>query len=634
MLKKLPQTQITPKGWLYKRLRAQADGLSGNIERLFPDLSDNSAWLGGKGEAWERGVYYLDGLIPLAYLLKDAELIAKAGKWANAILAGKNSLFGFGPKRNNDYWPRFVAAKALISFYRATGDERIIPFLTDYFKFVNDNIGKTGLFYWAKARSLEAFEAIYEVYNIAGEAFLIELLEKLIAHGYDWTEYFTDFRYPKPMTEYTNRAIFKLGKAIAEPFDNLRKASQKERKPAEREKTEKFNNNPLVKLIMLTHGVNIAMAYKYPVYEALIKGKESLTDAAYAGYENIMKNHGLCIGLHSSDEHIMGTDASGGVELCTVTEALYSFEEILRHTSDMRFAELTEFIAFNALPAAFTPDMTAHQYVQQPNQCSADRKNRQFFDTDKEANIYGIAPNYGCCAANMHQGFPKFAENLVYTDGEKLYFYLYAPFSGEAQLKNGRVKFTVETEYPFGDEINVTIEEGECRAVLRVPPFTESVSLNGNKLAAENTEELFMKCGDKATILCKNALSVKENPDGSISIRKNNLLFAMPVKYSERYVRGKRPFHYREFLPEEWFGFAPFTENGMIDVYKSETGKDKDFCGEPVAYTVKGSHISNWHMKYNSAGSPPSAALKGKERYIKLVPYGCTILRISQFPKI
>src|SRR5580698_5121493 len=82
----LPLTSVMPKGWLFEQLRIQARGLSGHIDEFWPDLGTNSGWLGGTGESWERGPYFLDGLVPLAWQLDDARLKAKAQKFIDWTL--------------------------------------------------------------------------------------------------------------------------------------------------------------------------------------------------------------------------------------------------------------------------------------------------------------------------------------------------------------------------------------------------------------------------------------------------------------------------------------------------------------------------------------------------------------------
>lgn len=637
-LKKLPQNNIKVKGWLERQLILQAEGLSGNIQKYFPDLSNDSAWLGGTGEAWERGPYYLDGLVPLAFLLNDKELIQKVYVWIEAILASKNNYVGFGPLRNVDYWPRMVAQKALISFYRATSDQRVIDFLLDYYKFMLKSIDKSPPYYWAAARALEGLEAMLTVYEITQDSAIPSLIQKLVEYGYDWFAYFNNFEYPKPMTKYTIRPIFKLGKAIAEPIDQLIKQSQRIPKYKSARKVLSFNQNALVKLISLTHGVNIAMAYKYPVYYGAFMGDKKLIELAKRGFEKIMKRHGLSIGLHSSDEHLMGSDASQGVELCTVAEQLYSFEEALRITQDSFYADMAEFYIFNAFPATFTQDMTAHQYVQQPNQIAADRKARQFFDTNKEANIFGIAPNFGCCAANMHQGFPKFAENLVYHDGKKLYFLLYSPCEITTDCLGQNIHIKEITQYPFEDKVLFEIVKADkLDIVFRIPKFTKSLTLNGKSVDFVKGEniELNVNGGDKVELLFEDKLEIVNNPDSSISIKRNNILLAMPLPFEERYVRGERPFHYREFVPKGDFNFSPVITDGGLEItdIKRSFNEDLPFDrnGYAFEYIVKAKQITNWTKKYNSASSPPLNPVTGQQQNISLVPYGNTYLRIAQF---
>ena len=77
--------EMAPRGWLRRQLEIQAAGLSGHLHEVWPDVRD-SAWIGGKAEGWERVPYWLDGLIPLAWLLRDERLKAVAKRYMDAIM--------------------------------------------------------------------------------------------------------------------------------------------------------------------------------------------------------------------------------------------------------------------------------------------------------------------------------------------------------------------------------------------------------------------------------------------------------------------------------------------------------------------------------------------------------------------
>src|SRR5262249_37282916 len=127
----------------------------------------------------------------------------------------------------------------------------------------------------------------------------------------------------------------------------------------------------------------------------------------------IERHHGQVTGMFTCDEHLAGLSPSQGTELCTVVEEMASLEQLMAILGDVALADRLERIALNALPATFKPDMTAHQYDQQVNQvvCKVS-KERVYTNNGPDANLFGLAPNFGCCAANMHQGWPKFAANL------------------------------------------------------------------------------------------------------------------------------------------------------------------------------------------------------------------------------
>ena len=68
----LTTKEFRPQGWLKRQLEIQAEGLSGHLDLIWPDIRD-SKWIGGDKEGWERVPYWLDGFIPLAYLLEDED---------------------------------------------------------------------------------------------------------------------------------------------------------------------------------------------------------------------------------------------------------------------------------------------------------------------------------------------------------------------------------------------------------------------------------------------------------------------------------------------------------------------------------------------------------------------------------
>lgn len=59
--------------------------MSGHLDLIWPYIKE-SRWIGGSREGWERVPYWLDGFIPLAWLLDDEDMKRRAKRYIDAIL--------------------------------------------------------------------------------------------------------------------------------------------------------------------------------------------------------------------------------------------------------------------------------------------------------------------------------------------------------------------------------------------------------------------------------------------------------------------------------------------------------------------------------------------------------------------
>ena len=122
----------------------------------------------------------------------------------------------------------------------------------------------------------------------------------------------------------------------------------------------------------------------------------------------------MATGMFTGDECLAGRSPTQGTELCAVVEYAYSLETLLSIMGDPAFSDRLEKVIFNALPATFSADMWAHQYDQQLNQVECSIQEGRTWNTNgPDSNLFGLEPNYGCCTANLSQGWPKFAAHLM-----------------------------------------------------------------------------------------------------------------------------------------------------------------------------------------------------------------------------
>lgn len=340
----LPLGAIQPKGWLKEMLVRQKDGATGQLDKLYPlVMSNRNGWLGGDGDQWERGPYWIDGLLPLAYILKDTALIAKAQTWVEWAINSQQPDGYFGPskdygpepglQRNNsrDWWPKMVMLKILKQYYSATGDKRVISMLTRYFRYQLKELPSKPLdkwSFWARYRGADNLMVVYWLYNITGDRFLLELGDLVHKQTFD----------------YTNA----------------------------------FLNTDMLGTMGSIHCVNLAQGMKAPLIYYQRQPHQKYIEATAKGLGDLRKYNGMAHGLYGGDEALHGNNPTQGSELCSAVEMMFSLESMLAITGNPAFADQAEKIAFNALPAQVTDDFMDRQYFQQANQVMATRHVRNF----------------------------------------------------------------------------------------------------------------------------------------------------------------------------------------------------------------------------------------------------------------
>jgi hypothetical protein len=612
----LPLGSVRPTGWLRDQLQIQAKGLGGHLDETWADVGSNSGWLGGTGESWERGPYFLDGLVPLAYLLDDQRLKAKAQKYIDWTLNHQSPDGMIGPITNTDWWPRMVMLKALAQYQEATGDARVVPVLARYFSYQLKELPNRPLRDWGKFRWQDNALIALWLYNRTGDPQLIELVRLLHQQGYDWQAQFADFKYTTPVTAQ----MIKLDQ-----------------------------DQGLTDYSLSTHGVNNGQALKAaPVWSMV-----SASDVDRRGFQQMLdaldKYHGLPNGMFSCDEHLAGRNPSQGSELCTVVETMYSLEQSLAILGDARIGDRLERIAFNALPGTFTDDMWAHQYDQEPNQVEVSLHRKPWTTNGPESNLYGLEPNFGCCTANFHQGWPKFAASLWMASHDGgLAAVAYSPCEVHTVVGSTPVHLSEATEYPFRGLVRITVNpatEISFPLRLRIPSWADSaeVRVNGALITIAGNEgfakiERRWKAGDLIQVQFPLRPGLTRGYNDSVSIDRGPLVFSYPigedwVKLRDRgmtadwQVFPSSQWNYALAVNEKTIGEAPVTEQPV--------GPSPFSLKEaPVTLRVEARRLPSWRAIDGAADPVPQSPVTSEEpqQSLALVPYAAAKLRVTAFP--
>lgn len=618
---KLPITAFRPAGWLKRCLELQRDGLTGHLGEISVWLTkEDNAWLNptGKGKyGWEEVPYWLRGYSRIAYVLQDPKMLAETKVWIEGTLNSARPNGDFGPIHNHsggfrDLWAQMLMLQVLQSWYEYSGDARVLPFMTNYFRWESTIPDKEFLKdYWENSRGGDNLASVYWLYDRTGEPFLLDLASKIDRNTANW-------RQTGDLPNY--------------------------------------------------HNVNIAECFREPATYWLLSGKSSDLQATYNNFDFIREKYGQVPGgMFGSDENCRPghDDPHQATETCGFVEQILSNDLLTQITGDPKWTANSEDVAFNSLPAALMPDARSLRYLTAPNMVVSDAANHAPGIANGGPFLLMNPFSSRCCQHNHSSAWVNLLEgSWMATSDSGLAGLTYTEGTVAAKVGDGtEVQVTTKGKYPFEDKVALTIDAPKAVAFplyLRIPDWAKGATVTVGHEHAKGEPGRYLRLEKTWTpgetvevkLPMRPEVRVWDQMRDSVSVDYGPLTFSLkidevykpvdsrtttqgdsgwqpgadPVKWPSYEIHPGTPWNYGL---EAWPTFRV--------VRKAWPTDDYPFSPEhaPLALETEGRRIPEWTTDENGLCAilpkSPVATTTEKES-ITLIPMGAARLRISSFP--
>jgi hypothetical protein len=294
----------------------------------------------------------------------------------------------------------------------------------------------------------------------------------------------------------------------------------------------------------------------------------------------------------------------------------------------------------------------AHQYDQEPNQVECSLHRDPWTTNGPDSNLFGFDPTFGCCTANFHQGWPKFAASLwMLSHDDGLVAAAYAPCEVHTPTGNTAIHVAEETNYPFRGAICMRVNPASPLAFplrLRIPAWAAgaSIKINGESQPAPSPAtfariDRTWKAGDRVDVDFPLVPRVSKWFHDSVAVERGPLVFSYGIGEDWVKLRDRGLTADWQVYPTTQWNFAlaldPAAPTHEITATETEVrGRPFSSKDAPVKLHVKARKLPAWLAENGVANPLPQSPVTSDQpdETISLIPYAAAKLRITAFPTL